>query len=193
MDNNTFNGTSTVTDTIAQKLKSLVMHAPAATALLEGPDHIYTLANSAYQKLYGRTESQLIGRSLKEVFPEVESQGIHEIFQRVYQTGEPFTAQEFPAKFEYGGNTREGYYNFSIQPIKDELGQVSDLMVHAYEVTRQVEAYRRAEENEEKYKSLFNNMDYGWSLIEVMFNKYLQPVDYCFLEVNHVFVLHTGL
>lgn len=126
-----------------QKLRNLFMQAPAAIALLEGPEHIYTFANPLYQKLFSRTEKELLGNSIRQVFPEVEDQGIYELFHQVFTSGEPFTASEFPATFQDGDKTKTGFYNFVIQPIKNEEGLAADLMVHAYEVTAQAEARKK--------------------------------------------------
>src|SRR3712207_1932317 len=69
---------------IDKKLRSLFMQAPAAIALLEGPEHVYTFANPLYQKLFSRTEGELIGKSVRQVFSEIEGQGVYELFHRVF-------------------------------------------------------------------------------------------------------------
>jgi PAS domain S-box-containing protein len=177
----------------AGKLRSLFMQAPAAIALLEGPQHLYTFANPLYQKVFNRTEEQLIGKSPREAFPEVEGQGIYELFDQVYLTGKPFTAAEFPATFQDGDVLKTGYYNFVIQPIRNSEGDVSDLMVHVYEVTKQVEAHKKTEESENKYRGLFNSMEQGFCVIEMLFDENGKPADYRFLDVNPVFESQTGL
>ena len=110
-----------------KKLHNLFMQAPAAIALLEGPQHIYTLANPAYQNLFNRTEEQLIGKTPGEVFPELNGQAIDELFSQVYHTNKAFNASEYPITFNDGGNNKTGYYNFVIQPIQNSDGKVSGL------------------------------------------------------------------
>ena len=122
-----------------QKLEIPFTQCPAAVALLGGADHRFTFANSLYQKLFGRTEDQLIGKTFREVFPQVEGQGFYELFDEAYNTGEPFHAADFPALFSVSAEEKP-YCNFIIQPIKDYTGKVTDLMVNAYEATRQVQA-----------------------------------------------------
>lgn len=46
---------------------------------------------------------------------------------------------------------------------------------------------------EEQYRSLFNAIDQGFCIIEIIFDKNKSPVDYRFLEVNHVFEELTGI
>ena len=67
-----------------QQLQLIFRQAPAAIAVLEGTAHKYTLANAAYQKMTNRSEEQLLGKSLRDVFPEVEATGIFEIFDNVF-------------------------------------------------------------------------------------------------------------
>ncbi len=139
-------------------LKSFFSQAPAAIAIVSGPEHVYTLANSLYQKLSSRTEDQLVGRNIKQVWPEVEGQGIYELFDQVFTSGEPYIAHEFPASFSEDGKTKTGYYDFVAQPIKNNDGDVSDIMIHAFEVTEQIEARQRVEESESRFRTLTQSL-----------------------------------
>lgn len=46
---------------------------------------------------------------------------------------------------------------------------------------------------EEKYKILFDSIDEGFCIIEMIFDKHNKPVDYRFLEINAAFERQTGL
>ncbi|MGD0233531.1 MAG: ATP-binding protein [Syntrophorhabdales bacterium] len=48
-------------------------------------------------------------------------------------------------------------------------------------------------ESEERYRNLFNTMDEGFSVIEMIFDAENRPADYRFLEVNAAFERQTGL
>lgn len=148
------NGATAPTNGQEQQFKALFMQAPAAIAVLKGPEHTYTFVNPVYQKLFGRTEEQLVGRTVRQVFPEVDGQGIYEVLRVAYESGEAYVANEFPATFDEAGELKTGYYNFVIQPIKDTVGAVTSLMVHAYEVTKQVLALKKAEESETYFRKL---------------------------------------
>lgn len=58
-------------------------------------------------------------------------------------------------------------------------------------------AVKRAEEalrdREERYRTLFNAMDEGYCIIEVLFDAQQQPVDYRFIEVNGSFERQAGM
>ena len=48
-------------------------------------------------------------------------------------------------------------------------------------------------ESEEKYRTLFNSIDEGFCIIEMIFDAKNKPVDYRFLEINPAFEKQTGL
>jgi PAS domain S-box-containing protein len=62
---------------------------------------------------------------------------------------------------------------------------------------RDVTGRKRAEEalraSEEKYHTLFESIDEGFCIVEVIFDGAGKPVDYRFVEVNPAFERHTGL
>lgn len=131
-----------------EHLRILLRQAPAAIAVVTGPDHTYRLANDLYQKVFSRAEDELIGRTIRQVFPEVAGQGIYELFDKVYESGESFVAHEFPALFDRSGDGSEqqGYFNFVAQPVKNAAGKVGSILIHAVDVTGQVKARQRVEE-----------------------------------------------
>ena len=47
--------------------------------------------------------------------------------------------------------------------------------------------------HEERYRFLFEHMDQGFCVIEMIFGQYGEPVDYRFLETNPAFARQTGL
>lgn len=48
-------------------------------------------------------------------------------------------------------------------------------------------------ESEHRYRTLFETMDQGFCICQMLFNKYNEPTDYRFLEVNPAFERMTGL
>lgn len=139
-----------------QDLQNLFKQAPAAIAVVEGPEHRYIMANVLYQQLFGRHHDQLIGKTIREVFPEAQNQGIFEIFGNVYRTGKPYVATEFPAGFNKPNDNEPylGYYNFVVQPIKNANDKVKSILIHAFEITEQVQARKQLEESEQRFRTL---------------------------------------
>ena len=55
------------------------------------------------------------------------------------------------------------------------------------------QAEEALQESEKRYRTLFNSMDEGFCIIEVIFDAGNKPVDYRFLQVNAAFERQTGL
>ena len=54
-------------------------------------------------------------------------------------------------------------------------------------------ANRQMSESEERYRALFDSIDEGFCVVEVLFDDADHPVDYRFLDVNQVFEKQTGI
>jgi PAS domain S-box-containing protein len=128
-------------------LHEVLSEAPALICTLRGKDHIFELANHKYQDLLEFRE--IIGKSVKEVLPEVENQGFIKMLDGVYNTGKAFIGKEISLdlKGENGGKTV--LLDFVYQPIKDAAGNVEGIFVHAIDVTEKV-LNRQSLENSEK-------------------------------------------
>jgi PAS domain S-box-containing protein len=63
----------------------------------------------------------------------------------------------------------------------------------AADITEQHGFQERLRASEERYRALFDAIDEGFCLIDVIFDANRKPVDYRFLEVNPAFAQQTGL
>jgi signal transduction histidine kinase len=117
------------------RLLSLFQQAPGFLAVLTGPKHAFALYNAPYQELIGRRD--VIGRTVAEALPEAETQGFIDILDRVYQTGEAFTAHTYPVDLERspGGPLERRYLDFVYQAIREADEVISGIMVLGVDVT----------------------------------------------------------
>ncbi len=83
----------------------------------------------------------------------------------------------------------EGEVNLLTELAADLTYGINTLRVRA--ARTQAEAALR--KSEERYRNLFNTMDEGFCVIEVIFDAQGKPIDYRFLEVNAAFEKQTGL
>ncbi len=128
------------------RLRESFTLAPAAMALLSGPEHRYTFVNEAYVKMAGRDRmDQLLGKTVREVFPELQGQGVDELLDQVYQTGNPFVASERETRLNRHGAEELTYLSFSYHPMRNVASEVEGILVHAVEVTEQVVARTQLE------------------------------------------------
>ncbi|GGG38941.1 sensor histidine kinase [Hymenobacter glacieicola] len=129
-----------------QRLHQVLMRMPANIALLRGPEHVYDLVNLEYERLFPARTT--LGRTIREVIPEIAGQGFYELFDRVYQTGEPFYEAEAEAWADYDGtgDLQCRYYRTSFEPIRNAQGEVVEVLNFAVDITAQVEARRQVEQ-----------------------------------------------
>lgn len=132
---------------LAEMIERLYMNAPAFICTVKGPDHIYELVNPEYQRMYGKR--QLLGKKVVEALPELVSQGIIEILDKVYQTGEPYVVTErlLYLSRDEGKEPEPTYLNYSYQPMYDGDGNINGILVFGYEVTQQVLAKMESDKN----------------------------------------------
>ncbi|MGI4863351.1 MAG: PAS domain-containing protein [Janthinobacterium lividum] len=129
-----------------QRFYDLLMQLPAQVAVHEGPDQVFTLVNPGYQRLApGR---DLLGQPIRAAWPELVSQDILDILDRVYQTGEPFVGTELPLQLDITrtGQGEQVYLNAFFLPLRTAQGQVTGVLDFSYDVTEQVQARRRVEQ-----------------------------------------------
>lgn len=78
-------------------------------------------------------------------------------------------------------------------PLLDARGEIVEWFGTASDVTERHRAEEALRASEERYRSLFNSIDEGFCVIELLYDGGGHPVDYRFLEVNPAFVGLTGL
>ncbi len=111
---------------------------PGFVALLSGPDHVFDYVNDAYRAIAG--ERDFLGNPVRQVFPELAGQGYYELLDRVFTTGEPFSAQSRPIRL--AGHAAERFIDLLYHPVRDDAGTVTGIFVGGYDVTPRVSAER---------------------------------------------------
>ncbi|MEO6283525.1 MAG: ATP-binding protein [Dyadobacter sp.] len=139
---------------VEQRLQGFLMQMPAAVSVVEGPTYRFTLVNSMFQKLAGKTSAELIGSTIEQSFPELSGQELMQMYDEVYRSGKPVTRYELPISWRYENKIRTGYFDMVIYPIKDEKEELTELLLHAVESTGQVLARKNIEESEKKFRTL---------------------------------------
>ena len=126
-----------------KQLELVFSQAPTAIAVLEEPDLRFVLANPSYLRLVDR--ESILGKTVREVFPELEGQGIFEILDDAYRTGTAFVANEMELVIRRSRDREPetAFYNLTYQPLCTADDTVYGIGVVAVDVTESVLSRRR--------------------------------------------------
>jgi signal transduction histidine kinase len=145
-------------DTERRRLRGMLMDAPAAIAIVARKDLRYELSNALNDSLVAR--GALIGTSVDEGMPKLESQGLKEQLERVFETGEPFVGKEVPVKIDAkDGGAQIMYFNGRYQPVRGPQGEIDSVMVFAVDVTDLVVSRQRMEALAEELRTAVRARD----------------------------------
>ncbi len=135
------------------RLREIISQAPVAIAVLRGAEHRYEITNALYEELIGHRK--VIGLTVREALPELKGQGIYELLDRVYATGEPYVGKEIALDIERrSGKIEQTFFTFVYQPLLEPDGTIFGVAIVASDVTEQVRA-RKQSEDANKAKSDF--------------------------------------
>lgn len=174
----------------AESLFSTVFKAlPDAVCVLEPlevvedqeSDWRYLSTNTAFCKLFKLDD--LTGQSLRERFPRHATQWSEHFSRALTNATSETLVQE--------GSDQPLVYEIALTPINH--GQRGAIMVRIRDITSEHVARAGRREADARYKLLFDAIDEGFCIIEVVFDDEGKAVDYRFLEANDAFVGHTGL
>ncbi|MDW5559913.1 PAS domain S-box protein [Methanosarcina sp.] len=167
---------------------SLLSHSHDAVTVAN-ENYIITHWNKAAEKLFGWAAEEVIGKSSKDIFQtKVPSSSKKEAIEKMLRDNE-YDGEVFYKR-------KDGTYICThvrttvLQGLQGEFkGTIS--VFHDFTECKQAEEALR--ESEEKYRSIFDSVDEGFCIIEMIFDAEGKPVDYLFLETNRAFKRQTGM
>ncbi|MFT3678694.1 MAG: PAS domain-containing sensor histidine kinase [Ferruginibacter sp.] len=138
-----------------------------------------------------KQNGDVIGKSALQLNPGMVPSGIFAHMVEVAETGVPWVEEKY---YSYEQFNDQWYYQ---AVVKHEGG----VMMTTRDITLQKKAEQEilrlkdelAKRATDKYLTLFNSIDEGFCIIEVLFDKNESPCDYRFLEANKAFEQQTGL
>jgi PAS domain S-box-containing protein len=131
-----------------------IMQAPVAMCIFRGENHIVEIANQRMLEVWGKTKEQVLNKPIFEGLPEAKGQGLEQLVNDVYTTGERFVANERPVNLPRNGKVESTYINFVYEALKETDGTISGIVAIASEVTLQVIARKKIEESEERFRMM---------------------------------------
>jgi len=157
---------------IEKQLSNLFLQAPIAISILRGPEFIVEIANEKMLSLWGKTAKQVLNKPVFEGMPDAGKQGFEQLLKDVFTTGKAFVAEELPIKLIRDGIEEKIYVKFIYEALYDEDGAISGIMVLADEITERVEARKKIENSELRFKLAIDAAKIGsfeWDIQESEF------------------------
>jgi PAS domain S-box-containing protein len=129
---------------VQERQRQMLLQMPGFIGMLSGPELVYTYVNDAYVAISERTE--FIGRRFRDVFADITGQGFHELFERVFHTGQGVVARGMELRLH--GREDAQFIDFVVEPIRDDSGLVTGVFVGGYETTEIYRASHALKESE---------------------------------------------
>ncbi|HYO53661.1 PAS domain-containing protein [Archangium sp.] len=143
------------------RFQEMLMLAPVAVSITRGPEHRFVFSNLLHRRFHGSRD--MVGQSAREALPELASQGVFDVMDRVYASGNPYVGRARPVKVSRPGGSppEEMFFDIAYHPQRDAAGRVEGVAIFAYDVTDLVRSRRTAEAlarelgySEERFRSL---------------------------------------
>jgi len=152
-------------------------------------DGIITSWNKGAERIFGYTAEEVIGKPILILIPPDHYNEEPAILEKI-RSGERIEHYE-TVRLTKAGKLVD--ISLTISPIKNANGKI----IGASKIAREITDIKRAEQklnaSEERYRTLFNSIDEGFCIIELLFDENGKSIDYRFLEINPSFEKLTGI
>jgi signal transduction histidine kinase/PAS domain-containing protein len=177
---------------------------PRASAVLAADPPRFTVVavNDAALAIVRRPRDDVVGRALEELFPggglggsgRSDLTSVREALHAAIRTRAPQRVSRHRHDLARSdGQVEERYWDALSTPVVDPDGVVRHVILQADDVSARVRAEAALNESEERYRTLFESIDEGLCVVEVLLDERGRPADYRWIQTNPAFVQQTGL
>ncbi len=159
------------------RFRSLAQNAPDVITR-HGKDYRYLYASPRIEQFTGIRAEDFPGSTYRELgLPDALCALFDEHLAYVF-------AHQTRHTLEYAMPGGKGYILSRMVPEYNEAGEVDSVLVFSTDISDRKRAEEALRESEEKYRTLFEAMDEGFFLCEVVFDQAGSPVDIYYQEAN---------
>jgi len=171
------------------EIEAIYQTAPIGLNVLD-PDLRFVRINERLAEMNGFSVEEHIGRTVGELLPDL-AEPAERLLRPVLETGEPLLNVEIHGETPAQPGVPRVWLE-SFLPLKDG-DRVIGINTVCEEITEQRRMAAALHQSESRYRTLFETMEDGFCVVEVLFDEAGQPFDYLFIEVNPAFERQTGL
>jgi PAS domain S-box-containing protein len=138
--------------------------------------------NTAAERTLGRKRNVLIGRTCWEAFPDGAGSELERVFRHVQRE-----RRDAHFTHHFSGDGRDLHLEIDVYPTED-----GGIAVFSRDVSERMRAEAALRESETRYRTLFESLDEGFCIVEVLFDQNGGAVDLRYLETNPAFERQSG-
>lgn len=135
-----------------QQMRTMVETAPIPIGVYIGEDMKIQFANQSILDAWGKG-NDVIGKSIKQILPELGNQDIFNQLDSVYKTGIAYHGRNQKIDIVTEGQTMIFYFNYSFTPLTDSEGKIYGIINTAADVTDLNLAKLAIQKSEENLRS----------------------------------------
>jgi PAS domain S-box-containing protein len=153
--------------------------------------------NKAFGKLFGWQENELIGHKFLDFaqgYVDEESKEVillaSEERHKAYSSEDENHLDEIKC---YSKNGTQIIIDVNRTVVRDSKGEFQGLILSIRDVRDRYEYQLELKKREKRYRYLYNSIDEGLAIVEVIFDKENKPVNLRFIELNPAYEKQTGI
>ncbi|MEO8961771.1 MAG: PAS domain S-box protein [Ginsengibacter sp.] len=133
--------------------RNMVMQSPIPMTIIRGKEYIIESANKVmFENVWRKSQVDVIGKPILEVFPELNEQKYPELLKKVFTSGETYSEKESVAYVDGNDGMKKFYLDFEYAALFEPDGSITRIMITVNDVTDKVEARKKVESAEERLR-----------------------------------------
>lgn len=172
-----------------QLMSAILEHTHIMVAYLDTRFN-FILVNRAYAETCQHEPAFFIGKNHFDLYPHQENQAI---FQSVVDTGKPYFVTAKPFIFPDQPERGTTYWDWSLKPIKNSMGETTGLVFTLFDATDRVRAEKSMKQTSNELEWLLKSMINAFAILESVFDENGNFISYRFVYINDAYERITGV